>query len=293
MAKLQFSELTDRALLRVTGTDAPGFLQGILTCDVEHLKPGQINFGALLSPQGKILFDFFLVRTTNGFMIDIDKTMLQDFVRRLSFYKLRAKVDFAPMDKRAHVFAVWNTTGSKVRDLVLDGIYADDPRLSKLGARAYIRRAPDDCEVAALKQYHKHRIKLGIPHGGADFAFGDAFPHEALMDQFKGVDFQKGCYIGQEVVSRMQHRGTARKRFVCVNVAGDKAASSELPDCGSEIFSNLKSIGEITSKDGKNGIALIRLDRAGPAVIAGEHFLAGSLPVTLKIQEWATFAWPQ
>lgn len=284
MSELLCTELAGRKLLRISGEDAPRFLHGLVTCDVEHLEPGGIAFGALLSPQGKILFDFFIIRSVNGFILDTDASMADDLAKRLTFYKLRAKVQIEPMDERAHVFAIWGSEGAD--GIVADGVVAFDPRLKEMGARAYIRRAPPDARAEPLQAWHSHRIALGMPEGGLDFVFGSTFPHEALMDQFKGVDFQKGCYVGQEVVSRVQHRGTARKRLI--KVEGDTA----LPESGTEVLVDGTACGTMASISGRNGLAMIRLDRAANhATGAPAH--AGTTEIRLSIQSWARFGWPE
>lgn len=282
MGEQVFTELTTRALVRVSGDDAAKFLHGLVTCDVTHLKPGEATFGALLSPQGKILFDFFIIASTNGFILDVDKSMSEDFIRRLIFYRLRAKITIEPMDERAHVFAIW---GKNAEPPLADGVICADPRLNTMGYRAYIRRQPEGSKAKSLKDWHKHRIALGMPEGGLDYAFGAAFPHECLMDQFKGVDFTKGCYVGQEVVSRMQHRGTARKQIIHISAEGD------LPSQGSEVLSNNKSCGEITSIAGKQGLAMVRLDRV-EGIGATRSGIAGSTTIKLKIPNWCRFGWP-
>jgi folate-binding protein YgfZ len=284
MLSPNFTELTNRALVRISGRDAGDFLQGLVTCEVMSLKTGEINFGALLTPQGKILFDFFVIAMTEGFMIDIDASMAEDFSRRLIFYRLRAAVDIEPMDPRTSVFAIWGGD-DKGSETVVDGLFMTDPRLAAMGKRAYLRRAPAGSQLKPLADWNDHRIQLGMPEGGLDFVFGTTFPHEALMDQFKGVDFQKGCYVGQEVVSRMQHRSTARKRLIQIN------ANNGLPSSGAEIVYQGKSCGEITSTSNLAGSAMIRLDRItkeeGDPVA-----LAGSIAITLHIPDWCNFGWP-
>lgn len=286
MSDQTYTPLTDRALLTISGSDATQFLQGLVTCDVEHLKMGEIAFGALLSPQGKILFDFFIIAANDGFIVDVDESLASDLIKRLTFYKLRADVTIAPMDDGTRCFAIFGNSVS-VPKAGSDGIFAMDPRNKAMGARAYLSKAPGGTE-ATLDDWNARRISIGMPHGGVDFSYGDAFPHEALMDQFAGVDFAKGCYVGQEVVSRMQHRGTARKRVIKV------AAETALPEAGSDIVVAGKTCGTLGSieRNGEAGLALVRLDRAAVHA-SGEPAFAGDTPVTLSIADWCNFDWPQ
>jgi hypothetical protein len=269
--------LGDRALVTVTGPDAAHFLQNLVTCEVEALAPGMAAFGALLTPQGKILFDFFLVKTDDGFLADVDASLADDFVRRLGFYKLRAKVAVERADPALRVHAAWGGEPA-----VLDGIVVADPRLPQMGWRIY------SASVPGLPQgdYAAHRIANGMPQGGLDFAYGDAFPHETLMDQTGGVDFRKGCYVGQEVVSRMQHRGTARSRIVMVS--GDV-----LPAPGAELTADGKPCGTMGSSIGGAGLAMARLDRVKEALEKGGAIRAGDIEISVEIQPWAKFDWPQ
>ena len=204
---MKFAHLNERSLVNITGEEAEGFLDNILTCKVVGLAIGEASFGALLTPQGKILFDFFIIRTKTGYLFDVPQSLLADFIKRLTFYRLRAKVTIEE-NSELKVFAIWGNT------LQTSPFRIKDPRLSEMGVRDYSSKIPDGDEA----DYTAHRIKNGIPQGGYDFEYGDAYPHEVLMDQFGGVDFKKGCYVGQEVVSRMQHRGTAKKRII--NVTG-------------------------------------------------------------------------
>ncbi|MEZ5872516.1 MAG: folate-binding protein [Nitratireductor sp.] len=278
MGNARIAALSDRVLVRISGDDASHFLQGLVTCDVENLEPGQAAFGALLSPQGKVMFDFFVIGSIQGYLIDISASLEDDFMRRLTFYKLRAKVEIGPMDKRTSIHAAW---GGEVGDV--DGICVTDPRLAAMGQRLYCRKAPE----LEPGDYHEHRIALGMPQGGEDYVFGDCFPHEVLMDQFGGVDFAKGCYVGQEVVSRMQHRGTARNRIIKVS------AQAALPSFNTDILAGGKPAGEMGSSRGKKGLAMLRLDRVARAVSAGGLITVGSLVIEPEIQEWARFTWPQ
>ncbi|MFL5188615.1 MAG: YgfZ/GcvT domain-containing protein, partial [Microvirga sp.] len=168
------------------------------------------------------------------------------------------------------------------------GLVVEDPRLPALGWRALVA-AQDAAEFGKdpAEAYHAHRISLGVPDGGRDFLFGDAFPHEALMDQLKGVDFDKGCYVGQEVVSRMQHRGTARTRIVPALYEGGFAA-----DVGVEVTAGEKALGTTGTGAQGRGLLMIRLDRAADALRAGEVIRAGGIPVRLEKPSWIGFPFP-
>ncbi|MFZ1815661.1 MAG: folate-binding protein YgfZ [Rhizobiaceae bacterium] len=277
MTSCKTAELTDRTLVRIAGEDATHFLQGLVTCEVETLKTGEGAFGALLSPQGKILFDFFLIRSVSGYLADVARAVEPDFIRRLTFYRLRARVEIEPMDKRTGIHAAWDGAAENV-----DGIAITDPRLAALGQRLYCRRPPK----GTAGDYRAHRLAHGMPQGGEDFAFGACFPHEVLMDQFGGVDFTKGCYVGQEVVSRMQHRGTARSRFIMVE------STRALPPANTDILAGGKPAGTMGSSHANKGLALLRLDKVGDALAAGKPILAGSQPISVHLQSWVNFTLP-
>ena len=275
--------LSDRAVVRVSGPAAHGFLQGLITNDIDKAKPGGAIHAGLLTPQGKILFDFFVVPAADGFLLEIAKAKAGELAQRLGFYKLRAQVEIAE-DPSFAVAAAW---GAPPR--LPDGAIAyADPRLSALGLRILLQAEADarnlGCTIAAEDEYHAHRIALGVPEGGRDYAFGDAFPHEAMFDRLAGVDFDKGCFIGQEVVSRMEHRGIARKRIVGVEGEGP------LPPSGTEITAGGAPVGTLGSVSEHSGLALLRLDRAEEAKAAGLPLRAGEVTVDLRIPAWARLA---
>lgn len=272
--------LPDRTTLTVLGAEAEGFLQGILTCNVETLAGDEARLGALLTPQGKILFDGLVSRIEGGFRIEVAAERAADLVKRLALYRLRAKIAIA-VDPAVVVAAAWDgaAPAAEVEP-------RRDGRLPELGSRLYTAEGAFSAD-ATEAEYHARRIALGIPEGGRDFAFGDAFPHEALMDQLGGVDFRKGCYVGQEVVSRMQHRGTARTRILPVVFSGGEA-----PAAGTEIHAGPKVIGTTGSGAGSRGLAFIRLDRLADALATGEPLRAGGLTLGVEKPAFASFAMP-
>jgi folate-binding protein YgfZ len=282
---MPIAQLADRGVVRVAGEDAKSFLDGLATCDLDRVAPGRPRYGGLLTPQGKILFDFIVFQAEDGgYYLDCPKAQAADLVRRLGFYKLRAKVAVADSSAEFSVVAGWGDS-TQPTDAMAAG---DDPRLAALGWRAILAR---DFAGSIGQQegeaYHAHRIALGVPEGGKDFVFGDAFPHEALMDQLHGVDFDKGCYVGQEVVSRMQHRGTARTRIVPLVYLDGSAA---VP--GAEVTAGDRAIGTTGSAAGGRGLAMIRLDRAADALASGAPIHAGGRPVRLERPDWVTFEVP-
>jgi len=280
--------LADRGVVRVTGEDAGTFLDGLLTCDLDRVSPERARFGALLTPQGKILFDFIVFEAPEGigggYYLDVLRVHAPDLAKRLGFYRLRARVVIEDLSDTLAVVAGWD--GPPPEDEA--GLVAEDPRLPALGWRALVA-AQDAAEFAQdpPERYHAHRIAAGVPEGGRDFLFGDAFPHEALMDQLRGVDFDKGCYVGQEVVSRMQHRGTARTRIVPAAYEGGFAA-----EAGVEVTAGAKALGTTGTGAQGRGLLMIRLDRAADALAAGETIRAGGIPVTLSKPAWIGFPFP-
>ena len=283
------TSLTDRGVLRVSGADAKTFLQGLLTNDMETTDGGGAIHAGLLSPQGKILHDFFVLRCGNDYLIDVPADELEALAKRLSFYKLRSDV-VIDEEPAMTVAAVWGDTSALPDEALPDGaLSVTDPRLPALGLRVLLPKgtALDEtaCAPASEADYHARRIALGVPQGGRDYAYGETFPHEALYDQLDGVAFKKGCYIGQEVVSRMQHRGTARKRVVPIEGDGPLEA-------GAEVMAGKLPAGKIGSVDGTHGLALLRLDRAASAQAQGTPLRAGDTTITVRLPDYATFEMP-
>jgi tRNA-modifying protein YgfZ len=273
--------LPDRGVVKVAGEDARNFLNGLVTTDLDKLKPGLGRFGALLTPQGKIIVDFLITEAPaghgGGFLIDCPKPLADGLATKLKFYKLRAKVTVENLSDDLGVLAAWDGKPAAQPDLAFA-----DPRNGELGYRILI---PEDlkqklsdligAELVDAAAYEAHRIALGVPRGGLDFMYSDAFPHETNMDRLSGVDFDKGCYVGQEVVSRMQHRGTARTRSV-------KVLLEDLsPELGVSVLAGDKPVGTMGSSAQGKGIALVRIDRVADALDAGQALTAGGLAVRL------------
>jgi folate-binding protein YgfZ len=280
-----YAILQDRGVVGVGGPDAPKFLQDLVTADIERVGADAAAYGGLLTPQGKILFDFIVFRPAERFLLDVPRAAAPDLAKRLFFYRLRARVEIADLSDSHRVIAAWGSGETPAGPIA----FIPDPRISALGFRAVVP-ASVTLDLAGWRlvdtdAYHTHRIALGVPEGGVDFAYGQAFPHDADMDQLGGVDMQKGCYVGQEVVSRMEHRGTARRRIVVAHSA------TPLPAAGTPIAANGRALGELASVSGSTGLARVRIDRVKEALDAGIPFEAGGVALSLAIPGWAQFEW--
>ena len=262
---MKAAHLSDRGVIRGSGPETRAYLQGLVTGNAVTLEPGEARWAALLTPQGKILFDFLVVRLADdaGFALDVAGDRAAELAKRLSFYKLRAKVAVVDASANEAVVAVWGETRTT------HGVDYADPRATGLGRREIVTR--ENAEAvgeAARADYDALRISLGVPLGGVDFAYGDAFPHDANFDWLHGVDFKKGCYVGQEVVSRMQHRGGVRKRVLRVTFAG------EPPKPGTPVLDGALPVGTLGASVGREALALVRTDRVEEARQAGRPLTA-------------------
>jgi folate-binding protein YgfZ len=284
--------LPDRGVVKVAGEPARGFLNGLLTTDIASMTPDTPRYAGLLTPQGKLIADFIVVqaRVEDGgdFFLDCPRALAGTLVDKLNFYKLRTKVMIEDLSETLGVMAVWDGTGDTEY-----GLLYSDPRVQALGMRLML--PPHLADEAAVdlgatrveaSEYESHRITLGVPRGGLDFIYGETFPHDADLDQLNGVDFKKGCFVGQEVVSRVEHRGTARNRIVPI-VFEDFAA-----EAGSPVLAGGKIVGTMGSSSGRNGLAMLRLDRVEEALAAGLTLTAGGIPIRLRESSFARFKLP-
>ena len=246
MNKIRSFRLEDRGVLELSGSEARSFLQGLITQNIDSLTSDAPLYSALLTPQGKFLFDFFLWDGGEGLFLDVAKDQLMNLARRLLFYKLRADVNVGDASK---TYNVWASTG------VPEG-FSTDPRLEGLGGRALVRAddpmtAEDDGGSA---EWRRHRLGLSVT-SGQELTPEKNFPIEANLDLLGAIDFQKGCFVGQEVASRTKRRGTVRKRIV--RLVG-------LPDTpiekGAAVVANERTVGHIVAHEGNSGMALMKLD---------------------------------
>jgi folate-binding protein YgfZ len=249
--------LTSRAVLSLEGEEATPFLQGVVTQDVAGSGP---VFTALLTPQGKILFDFFLVPADGGYLIDCEAGAAPALLKRLTLYKLRAKVTLAAEE------------GLGVHVGAREGAAFADPRLASLPVRTIAARGGAEPADGA---YDALRLSHGVPESGRDFKAEEVFLLDVNYDALNAVSYKKGCFVGQEVTSRMKRKGEIRKRTLIARGAGVAPAA---PVLAAEF-----AIGEVLSARGDLGLALIRLDRLAEARAAGTPLTAGGAPVQIDI----------
>jgi len=264
--------LADKAIVSVSGPDAEHFLQNLVTTDIESVSPNEAWPGALLTPQGKIMLEFLVLRSGDGFLLETHEDDVATLVQRLTLYKLRAKVEIASTEsKGVTVFLDEEAPSNAVLD----------HRFDIAGLKLY--RSPGFHEGAQPNNeaYGSARIRCGVAEMHSDYATQDVFPHDILFDKNGGVSFRKGCYVGQEVVSRMQHRGTARRRLIGVS------ANSKLPNSGAAITAGGKSAGTLGSISEHQGLAIVRTDRIASAIKNGSPVLAGEVPVEVSPFDWS------
>ena len=270
--------LDDRAIIAVAGEDAEGLLNRLVTNSMLGMRPGAARYAALLSPQGKLDYDFLVVRQGDAFWIDCVREQAAALARKLAMFRLRAKATIAVRDDLS-VAASWGRALMEA-----PGFAYRDPRHDGLGYRIVADRAALADLSSDVTAYEAHRIALGVPKGGVDFVYGDTFVHDANLDLLHGVDFDKGCYVGQEVVSRVHHRKSARKRIVKVHFYGDPS------EAGASLVAGTVTIGQITSLAAHEGLATARTDRLADAeaarmpVTANETLVGIVLPVAVAVE---------
>jgi len=271
--------LPDPGVVRVSGDDAAHLLDSLITNAMQRIDQGGAIHAGLLSPKGRVEFDFFVTRCGDDFLIETTRDQVDALIKRLTLYRLRAKVTFE--DVSENYVMVASLDGSI--DAPADAIAYTDPRHPCLGQRILWPVAQRDqlpSSIGGPATYAAHRIGLGVPEAGEDYALGEAFPHEAMYDLLGSVDFAKGCFVGQEVVSRMHHLGSPKSRIIAVRA--DKALSE-----GARIMAGETQVGTVGSVDGKLGLALVRLDRALAARTAGTALMVGDAKAELAPPDWA------
>lgn len=257
---MPIARLDSRALISIKGEDAKPFLHNLLTQDVETLADGELRFGALLSPPGRLLFDLFILGRDDGVLLDVADDRREALLQRLTMYRLRAKVQVAADDRP--VFAAWPDAPAG---------FIPDPRTPLMGGRLYGGDATAD---AVQADYDAHRLSIGLPDPTADAPQDKTYPIEADFDLLNGIDFHKGCFVGQETTSRMKRRGAIKNRMLPLDFDGPP------PAFGAEVLKGELRAGEVLSGRDGSAMALLRVDR-----IDGDLTVDGR-PVRLRKPAW-------
>ena len=288
-----FVRLADRAVLVVSGEEARGFLQGLVSNDVDKVTERTAIYAALLTPQGKYLHDFFILERDGAFWLDCEAARLDDLIRRLNMYKLRAKVSVERRDD-VSVFALIGDGALEAAGLPAEtgscgsfagGVAFADPRLSEIGARAVLPGGAEDAlkssgfQSAEPDDYESRRIALGLPDSGRDLVPDKSLLLETGFEELHGVDFEKGCYVGQEVTARMKHRNLVRKRILPVVIDGPA------PSAGAPVLRGEATAGEMLSAADGQGLALLKLEHVEP----GEDLTAEGATLTPRKPDWARY----
>lgn len=270
------AHLDDRAVLAISGPGARDFLQGLVTNDiVVGLAPGSGLYTALLSPQGKILFDFLVTEGDGALLLDVARDQREALLKKLKMYRLRSKVEIEARDQLGVYVNLTGHPDNRALSYADRAVSFADPRHGGLGTRSIGATAEMPANLAGPRGYHEHRLKLGVPEAG-DFGFEKVFALDAGLAELNGVSFSKGCYIGQELTSRMKHRATSRKRILSVTAQAEIPAEGALTRDGAEI-------GELISSYGHTAFVLVRLDRLNET--SGDLAAAG-IPVALHHPSW-------
>lgn len=296
MTEQRFVRLERRAIIAVGGDDRRTYLQGLISNDVTRLSPGLAQFAAMLTPQGKFLFDLFLAEAADGsFLIDTEADRAEALVRKLTMHRLRAKVTIE-LDPTLSVYAAWGDKSATRLGLPVaagsaapfaGGIALVDPRLASAGLRLVLPEGGEAALIAAgfapgeLADWDRTRIALGLPDGTRDMEPEKALLLENGYEELAGVDFEKGCYMGQELTARTRYRGLIRKRLMPVTISGPTPAP------GTIIHHGEAEAGEMRSSAGDLGLALIRLEAFQAS--GGQGLRCGEATLTARRPDWAKF----
>jgi len=287
---LSFAPLGDRGVLEVAGADRVAFLQGLVSNDVAKAAAGVPVYAALLTAQGKYLHDFFVVALGDALYLECERARLGDLQRRLSLYKLRSKVTLADASAKFVVAAAWGDGATAKLNLTdgaakpfAGGVAYNDPRLAALGIR-FLIPAGHESEIAAAgfaradaAAYDRHRLALGVPDGSRDLEIEKSILLENGFEELNGVDFAKGCYMGQELTARTKYRALIKKRLVPVKVDGP------MPAPGTPITRNGEEVGELHSGADGVALAMLRLDALAGPLTAGTTKLTPQTPKWMKL----------
>ena len=281
--------LEDRGVLAISGPDARSYLQALVSNDMDKVSGTRAIYATLLTPQGKFLHDFFISLLDETLLFDCEGARIDDLERRLTFYRLRADAKIENWSDRYQVFALIGDGASDVTSIA-DGVVYEDPRIGTIGSRAIL---PRNSAIAALEaaglspappsDYERLRLHHGLPDGSRDIHVEKGFLLENGIDDLHGVDFEKGCYIGQELTARTKHRAKIRKRLLRVDIDGP------LPPPGAPVMLGDKPAGEMRSGQGGIGLAMLRLEMIDQAASTGEPLTCADATLTPVKPDWARF----
>lgn len=289
MTDLYVAPLPDRRILEISGPEKAAFLQGLITNDVETLSPSRAIYAALLSPQGKVLADFFIADLQGTLLLDCDVSVSAMLLKRLTMYKLRAQVTINLVeDWRVAALFGDETTLTDGDATQMDGaVIFSDPRFAGLGSRIVSKNIDKtladgeiDAKPAIPDAYKAHRISLGVAEGPEELGIEQMFALEANLAELNGVDFKKGCYVGQELTARMKHKTTLRKRIVPL------VASSTLPSAPAAVTAGGKELGTLCVTSDTQSLGLVRLDRLEAATADGQVVQVGDTKLTPTNPPW-------
>ena len=271
MPPIAYTHLTNRGIISVTGSNSRDFLQGIISNDITLVSPNKTIYAALLTPQGKYLFDFFISQSGEKLLIECEKDRVPDLMKRLRIYKLRADANLVDETETYSIFAIWGDDAAQATGLhnerglaheISGGTQFIDPRLNTAGVRSVLTFEAAEAQLQSLaaepastSDYDLHRLKLGLPDASRDLVVDKAILIESGFDELNGVDWNKGCYMGQELTARTKYRGLVKKRLISVFIEG------AAPEPGTPIMVGDKNAGEMRSSNAGYGIALLRLDQ--------------------------------
>nr|WP_319487105.1 folate-binding protein [uncultured Cohaesibacter sp.] len=276
MSENAILHLANRAVVRLSGTDTESLLQRLVTIDMDALREGEARHGALLTPQGKIAMDFLICRDGGAVLFDLDQTIVASFIKKMTLYRMRSDVTIRESDERVGV--------AFTPDADPDALAVRDIRSEQLGWRLYGKGEGWQATDEQKSDYLARHIAAIVPQVGLDFTLEDAFPYDINMDFLGGLFFDKGCYVGQEVVSRMHHRGTARRRLVRIE------ADQPIPTGDAVIEAGGKPVGSVGAVLDKRALAVVRLDRVGEALREREHLTVKGIPVRIELPAYADFS---
>ena len=289
MSAARICLLPERGVIEVGGPEARAFLQGLITNNMDLVGPARAIYAALLTPQGKFLFDFFVVQLGENFLLECEAARLADLCKRLNFYKLRSRITIRDASADFAVAALLPENKEHgqpgAAHAQQGGVIFTDPRLAAMGARMILPpTALGAYEQLPFNDYDRLRLSLGLADGAHDIAVEKYFLLEANFEELNGVDFKKGCYIGQELVSRMKHRGVVRKRILPVSVEGP------CPPPGTPILAAGREVGVLHSSQDTLALAFLRLAALAPGAPA---LNCGEARLSLKLPEWLTLTFPE